>query len=102
MALLNVEIVYALPEKQTLLSFQVEEGTTLDQAIELSGIQTHYPALDFSGLKVGLFGKMTPRTHVMREKDRIVIYRPLLADPKEVRKKRAAEGKKMKKGGDKK
>ena len=100
MASLNVEIVYAMPEKQTLLSFEVEEGTTLDQAIGLSGIQTHYPDLDFSEMKVGLFGKLTPRTHVMREKDRIELYRPLLADPKEIRKQRAAAGKKMKKGGD--
>ena len=67
----------------------------------MSGIQTHYPELDLASLKVGLFGKLTPRTHVLREKDRIELYRPLLADPKEVRKKRAAEGKKMKKGGDK-
>ncbi|RVU84773.1 RnfH family protein [Leucothrix sargassi] len=100
MATLNVEIVYALPEKQTLLSFQVEEGTTLEEAIELSGIQAHYPELDLSSMKVGIFGKITPRTHVMREKDRIELYRPLLADPKEVRKQRAAAGKKMKKGGD--
>ena len=100
MAKLNVEIVYALPEKQTLLSFQVEEGTTLDEAIGLSGIQTYYPELDLASMKVGIFGKLTPRTHVMREKDRIELYRPLLADPKEVRKQRAAAGKKMKKGGD--
>jgi len=98
---LNVEIVYALPEKQTLLSFQVEEGTTLDQGIELSGIQAHYPDLDLATMKVGLFGKLTPRTHVLREKDRIELYRPLLADPKEVRKRRAEAGKAMKKGGDK-
>lgn len=97
---ITIEIVYALPEEQTLLSFTVPEGTTLDQAIGLSGIQAHYPDLDLSTLKAGLFGKITPRTVIMREKDRIELYRPLIADPKEVRKQRAEAGKKMKKGGD--
>lgn len=95
-----VELVYALPEQQTLLAFTVPEGTTLDQVIDLSGITAHHPELDTDALKVGLFGKISPRTHVMREKDRIELYRPLLADPKEVRKQRAAEGKRMKKGGE--
>lgn len=95
---INVELVYALPEHQTLLSFTVPTGTTLDQAIGLSGIQEHYPELELDTLKVGLFGKIAPRTQVLREKDRIELYRPLLADPKEVRKQRAEAGKKMKKG----
>ena len=95
---ITVELVYALPEHQTLLSFAVAPGTTIDQAIELSGIQEHYPELDLSALKAGLFGKIAPRTQVLREKDRIELYRPLLADPKEVRKQRAEAGKKMKKG----
>ena len=96
----NIELVYALPEQQTLLSFSVPEGTTLAQAIDLSGIQDHYPELMLDTMKAGLFGKVAPRTQVMREKDRIELYRPLIADPKEVRKQRAAAGKKMKKGGD--
>ncbi len=96
---IGVELVYALPEHQTLLSFMVPQGTTVEQAISLSGIQEHYPELDLSTLKTGLFGKVTPRTQVLREKDRIELYRPLLADPKEVRKQRAEAGKKMKKGG---
>lgn len=95
----NVELVYALPEQQTLLSFSVPEGTTLDQAIALSGIQEHHPGLDPSALKAGLFGKIAPRTLILREKDRIELYRSLIADPKEVRKQRAEAGKKMKKGG---
>ena len=95
---INVELVYALPEHQTLLSFTVASDTTIDQAIGLSGIQEHYPELDVSALKVGLFGKIAPRTQMLREKDRIELYRPLLADPKEVRKQRAEAGKKMKKG----
>ena len=97
---IHVELVYALPEHQTLLSFTVPRGTTLDQAIGLSGIQEHHPELDLSALKAGLFGKIAPRTLQLREKDRIELYRPLIADPKEVRKQRAEAGKKMKKGGD--
>lgn len=98
---ISVELVYALPEHQTLLSFAVPSGTTLGEAIDLSGIQDHYPELDVSSLKTGLFGKVAPKTQVLREKDRIELYRPLIADPKEVRKQRAEAGKKMKKGGDK-
>ena len=97
---IHVELVYALPEHQTLLDFTVPKGTTLEQAIGLSGIQEHYPELDLSTLKAGLFGKIAPRTLQLREKDRIELYRPLVADPKEVRKQRAEAGKKMKKGGD--
>lgn len=97
--MVKVELVYALPEQQTLLSFSVPEGTTLDQAIALSDIQEHHPDLDLSALKAGLFGKVAPRTLVLREKDRIELYRPLIADPKEIRKQRAEAGKKMKKGG---
>lgn len=95
-----IELVYALPDRQTLLSFEVEEGTTLEQAIALSDIQDHHPELDLAALKFGIFGKITPKTHIMRERDRIELYRPLIADPKEVRKQRAAAGKAMKKGGD--
>ncbi|PID45853.1 MAG: RnfH family protein [Proteobacteria bacterium] len=99
--LVNVELVYALPEQQTLLSFTVPKGTTLAQGITLSMIQDHYPDLDVASLKAGLFGKIAPGTQVLRDKDRIELYRPLIADPKEVRKQRAEAGKKMKKGGDK-
>ena len=50
--------------------------------------------------QIGIFGKLTQLDHVMRERDRIEIYRPLIADPKEIRRQRALEGKVMKKGGD--
>lgn len=90
-----IELVYALPQKQTLLSFEVPEGTTLAQGIALSGIHNSHPELDLATIKVGIFGKLAPRDQVLREKDRIELYRPLFADPKEVRKQRAAEGKTM-------
>ena len=91
-----VELAYALPARQTLLSFEVPLGTTLEQGIVLSGINTIHPELDLDSMKVGIFGKIAPRDQVLREKDRIELYRPLFADPKEIRKQRAAEGKTMK------
>ncbi|MGB1309911.1 MAG: RnfH family protein [Leucothrix sp.] len=96
-----VEIVYALPTSQTLLNFEVVQGTTLEQGVMQSGIAAVHPELDLHNMPVGIFGKIAAREVVLREKDRIELYRPLLADPKEVRKQRAAEGKTMKNRGGK-
>jgi len=96
---INVEVVYALPDEQTLLSLEVPEGTTVKEAIVQSGILEKYPELDIQTMDVGIFGKLTRMDQKLRNKDRVEIYRPLIADPKEVRKRRAAEGKKLKKGG---
>lgn len=96
---INIEVVYALPTEQTLLKKAVPEGTTVMAAIEASGLLEKYPQLDLSAHKLGIFGKLTKGDTVLRDKDRIEIYRPLLADPKEVRRRRAEEGKVMKKGG---
>ncbi|MEQ1533588.1 MAG: RnfH family protein [Sideroxydans sp.] len=96
---ISVELVYALPDKQTLLTFDVPQGTTLGQAVQLSGIQAKHPEIDVVKSKFGIFSKLSKPDVVLREKDRIEIYRPLIADPKEVRRKRAEEGKVMKKGG---
>jgi len=98
---INVEVAYALPEEQTLLSLDVDEGSDVRQVIVESGLLQKYPELDLEKIKVGIFGKLTTMKQVLREKDRVEIYRPLIADPKEVRKKRAAEGKVLKKGGGK-
>jgi putative ubiquitin-RnfH superfamily antitoxin RatB of RatAB toxin-antitoxin module len=96
---INIELVYALPQEQTLLKFAVPCGTTLGDAVRLSGILGKHPEIDPDKAKYGIFGKLSKADVVMREKDRIEIYRPLIADPKEVRRKRAEEGKVMKKGG---
>ncbi len=98
---IQVEVVYGLADKQSLLSLQVDEGVTVEEAITQSGVLEEYPEIDLSKNKVGLFGKLTKLSQILRDKDRVEIYRPLIADPKEVRKKRAAEGKKMGKGGGK-
>lgn len=95
----TVEVVYALPEEQTLLSVPAWGGETVQQVIDKSGILQMYPELDREHLEVGIFGKLARLDQTVRDRDRIEIYRPLIADPKEVRKKRAAEGKRLKKGG---
>lgn len=95
---INVEVAYALPEKQLIRTVNVEAGTTIGAAIVQSGIMMDFPDLDLENAKVGIFGKVAAMTTVLSNGDRVEIYRPLIADPKEVRRKRAAEGKVMKKG----
>ncbi len=96
---IKIELVYALPAQQDLLKLEVPKGTSIADAIKLSGILDKYPEIDLEKGKFGIFGKLSKTDTVLREKDRIEIYRPLIADPKEVRRKRAEEGKVMKKGG---
>jgi putative ubiquitin-RnfH superfamily antitoxin RatB of RatAB toxin-antitoxin module len=96
---INIEVVYALPEEQVLLRKSVPAGTTVADAIQASGVLVKHPEIDLARNKLGIFGKLTKADAVVRDKDRIEIYRPLIADPKEVRRKRAEEGKVMKKGG---
>ena len=96
---LNVEVAYALPDQQTLLRVQVRNGATVREAIEQSGVLVTHPEIDLASNKVGVFGKLAKLDAALREGDRVEIYRPLLADPKEVRKLRAAQGKKTKRGG---
>lgn len=96
---IRVEVAYALPDEQLILPLDVPAGTTADEAIRRSGILERFPAIDLTSAAIGIFGKATRLDTVLRDKDRVEIYRPLLADPKEVRKQRAAEGKATKKGG---
>lgn len=95
---IRVEVAYALPQEQVVLSLPVAPGTTIQQAIEQSGILKKFPDIDLARNKLGIFGKLSKPETVLRDRDRVEIYRPLIADPKEVRKKRAEEGKVMKKG----
>lgn len=96
---INVEVAYALPEKQVIRAVNVELGTTIGGAIVQSGIMMEFPELDIEKSDVGIFGKVATMTTVLADGDRVEIYRPLIADPKEVRRKRAAEGKVTKRGG---
>ena len=90
-----VEVAYALPNKQSLVSIEVEEGATIKEAIEASGVLETYEQIDLTRNKVGIFSKFATLDTVLREKDRVEIYRPLIADPKKIRKERAAKGKAM-------
>ena len=96
---IHVEVVYAKPGQAKRVSLTLEEGATVQQAIERSGILAEFPEIDLGRNKVGVWNKLAKLDQPLRDKDRIEIYRPLIADPKEVRKQRAAEGKAMKKGG---
>jgi len=96
---LSIEIAYALPQKQELVQLKLPAGSTVQQAIEASGLKQKHPEIDLAKNKVGVFGKLSKLDTPLRDRDRVEIYRPLIADPKEVRKKRAEEGKVMKKGG---
>jgi putative ubiquitin-RnfH superfamily antitoxin RatB of RatAB toxin-antitoxin module len=98
---IKVEVAFALPETQTVIALEVEPGTTAQKAVVLSGLLEKFPQIHVGGQnKLGIFGKLVKGDTVLRDKDRVEIYRPLLADPKEVRRRRAAEGKPMKKGGE--
>lgn len=94
-----VEVAYALPQQQVIVPLKVNAGTTAAEAVEASGLLRKFPEIDLSQNKLGIFGKLIKPDSVLRERDRVEIYRPLIADPKEVRRLRAAEGKVMKKGG---
>lgn len=96
---ITVEVAYALPNQQLIIPVQVLAETTAEEAIKASGIINKFPEIDLTKNQIGIFGKLTRLDTPLRHLDRIEIYRPLIADPKEVRKQRAADGKIMKKGG---
>ncbi len=90
---ISVEVAFALPDKQTILTVQVPEGATALEAAKQSGITGMYEEIDLDNAKMGIFSKPVTPQQVLREGDRVEIYRPLIADPKEVRKARAARAK---------
>lgn len=85
-----VEVVYALSENQILQRLDVPEGTTVTQAIALSDITAQFPEIDLTKNKFGIFGKLAKPETILRHQDRVEIYRPLIIDPKDARRKRAA------------
>ncbi len=95
----TIEVAYATPGKQVILECEVEFGTTIRDAVRQSGINQHFPEIDLENCKLGIFSKPVAVDYELSDGDRIEIYRPLIADPKEVRRQRAAQGLKMKKGG---
>lgn len=87
--MITIEVAYALPEQQTLLQFEVEDSCQVQQAIEQSGILQRHTDIDLTKNKVGIWSKVCKLNASLKDGDRIEIYRPLIADPKEVRKRRA-------------
>jgi putative ubiquitin-RnfH superfamily antitoxin RatB of RatAB toxin-antitoxin module len=86
---IEVEVAYATAAKQTVLSLEVPAGCTVAQVIELSGIGKEFPDLEPGAIAVGIFSRKVPLDREVQNGDRVEIYRPLLADPKEMRKQRA-------------
>lgn len=95
---ISVEVIYALSHKAERVPLRLPAGSTVAQAIEFSGLLQKCPEIDLAKNKVGVYAKLVKLDQPLRDRDRIEIYRPLIADPKEVRRQRAAEGKVMKKG----
>lgn len=89
---INVEVAYALPKKQAIVPLEVEQGCTVYDAVQQSGIDKQFEGLDLASARLGIFGKAVskPKEQEILAGERVEIYRPLIADPKEVRKERAA------------
>ena len=95
---IDIEVAYALPNKQKIITLQVPAGTTARQAVRASNITAVFPEIDVDGAKLGIFshflgskGMPSAEEYVLKPQDRIEIYRELIVDPKEVRKQRAAK-----------
>ncbi len=86
---IDIEVVYALPEKQIVRQMNLPEGTTAEQAVKLSGILPQFPEIDLLKNRLGVYGKLVPPATILCNRDRVEIYRPLRVDPKENRRKRA-------------
>ncbi len=95
---IEVEVAYAREQAQALIPVTGDMGLTAREAIERSGVTRQFPEIDLAVNKVGIYGKLISPDQILAPGDRVEIYRPLIADPKEQRKKRAAEGKGMRKG----
>ena len=87
--LIEVEVVYALPRTQTVVTLKVPVGTTVRDAIDRSGIAVRPAGGDWNTVAVGICGKRTSLATLLHEHDRVEVYRPLIADPKQARRRRA-------------
>ncbi|MEJ6820410.1 RnfH family protein [Pseudomonas sp. LF-5] len=92
-SVIEIEVVYAAVERQVLRTVSVAEGSTIRAAVLASGIGEAFSELNLADCPLGIFGKVVadPQVRLVQAGDRIEIYRPLLADPKEVRRLRAAK-----------
>ena len=93
---ISVEVVFARPDKQSLVEVCVDDGTTVGEAIAASGLDAAFPDIVLNELPVGIWGRLAERSTTVRSGDRIEIYRPLELDPKSARRELAAAGLTMK------
>jgi len=91
-ALIDVEVAYATPEQQMIVALKMPEGTTVEQAINASDLLSRFSEIDAADIKAGIFGCVCKLNQQLRQADRVEIYRPLIHDPKEARRQRAAKG----------
>ncbi len=87
--LIEVEVAYAKPEEQVIITIKVPQGTTLEHAVDLSELLMRYPEIGYSELKVGILGVACKPDQTVKQGDRVEIYRYLIHDPKEARRQRA-------------
>lgn len=104
--MITVEVAYALPDRQKIISLSVEKGCTALEAVRRSGIDRHFPEIDLQQADMGVFSKSLdgkalppPGEYILESMDRVEIYRPLLIDPKQARLARAAKAKEKKESG---
>jgi len=90
--MVNVEVAYAKPEEQVIVTLAMEDGATVEVAIKASGLLELFPEIALSEFNAGIFGVACKLDHPVSEGDRIEIYRPLVHDPKEARRQRALKG----------
>lgn len=86
---IRVEVAYALRERQALIALDLDRSSTVEQAIRRSGILKAFPEIDMARSQVGIFGRLASLGTRVRDGDRVEIYRPLVADPKDARRERA-------------
>lgn len=91
--MIEVEVAYALPDKQKIYGLSVPAGTTALEAAKRSNLTNDFAGVDLEAAKMGIFGQTVkkPAEHVLQVGDRVEVYRPLIADPKAARRKRAAK-----------
>ena len=89
--MLRVEVVFALPEEQRLVELEVPDGSTVSEVIDASGIRDAFPQVDIDALKRGIWGKSASDDDRVQAGDRVEIYRPLMTEPREARRQRAAK-----------
>jgi len=89
--MLDIEVAYAKPDQQVIVALKMPEGAIVEQAVSASALLERFPEIDRTALKTGIFGSVCKLDQPLKQGDRVEIYRPLMHDPKEARRHRAAK-----------